>query len=188
MYNKRFGHTDWVTTCAYVADGRILSGSMDKRLCLWDSKVVRSNDLMGHNGSISKVKVDNQNVAISAAYDSALLIWKLDSLECAMGLFKGHKDSVTEFEWYNSLCVSGDRGGGVAFWDINAGKAIKTVKAHQAGAVGKMGLYSDGRDTNLIMTAGLKDGVVNLFDMRTNTPVKSSQVHQGAVNMLTCNA
>ena len=103
-----------------------------------------------------------------------------------MGLFKGHKDSVTEFEWYNSLCVSGDRGGGVAFWDINAGKAIKTVKAHQAGAVGKIGLYSDGRDANLIMTAGLKDGVVNLFDMRTNTPVKSSQVHQGAVNMLTC--
>ena len=51
-----------------------------------------------------------------------------------------------------------------------------------------MGLYSDGRDTNLIMTAGLKDGVVNLFDMRTNTPVKSSQVHQGAINMLTCNS
>ena len=105
-----------------------------------------------------------------------------------MGLFKGHKDSVTEFEWYNSLCVSGDRGGGVAFWDINAGKVIKSVRAHQAGAVGKIGLYSDGRDTNLIMTAGLKDGVVNLFDMRTNSPVKSSQVHQGAVNMLTCNA
>ena len=59
LYNKRFGHTDWVTTCAYVSDGRILSGSMDKRLCLWDRSAVRSNDLMGHNGSISKVKVDN---------------------------------------------------------------------------------------------------------------------------------
>lgn len=58
LYNKRFGHTDWVTTCAFLRDGRIVSGSMDKRLCLWDSKVVKSTDLIGHNGSISKVKVD----------------------------------------------------------------------------------------------------------------------------------
>ena len=150
---------------------------MDKRLCLWDKSAVRCSDLVGHNGSISKVKVDSQNVAISAAYDSALLVWKLDSLECAMGLFKGHKDSVTEFEWYNSLCVSGDRNGGVAFWDINQGKAIKTVAAHKGGAVGKIGLYSDGRDNNLIMTGGLKDGVLNIFDMRTNTPVTSSKIH-----------
>ena len=130
LYNKRYGHTDWVTTCAYVNDGRILSGSMDKRLCLWDKSAVRCSDLVGHNGSISKVKVDSNNVAISSAYDSALLVWKLNTLECAMGLFKGHKDSVTEFEWFNSLCVSGDRSGGIAFWDINEGKAIKTVKAH----------------------------------------------------------
>ena len=58
LYSKRFGHTDWVTTCAYLQDGRILSGSMDKRLCLWDRSAVKCQDLVGHNGSISKVKVD----------------------------------------------------------------------------------------------------------------------------------
>ena len=30
LYNKRYGHTDWVTTCAYCTDGRVVSGSMDK--------------------------------------------------------------------------------------------------------------------------------------------------------------
>ena len=119
LYGKRAGHSDWVTTCAILNDGRILSGSMDKRLCLWDRSAVLCKDLMGHNGSISKVKVDNKNVAISAAYDSALLVWNLDTLECCQGLFKGHKEAVTEFEWKNSLCVSGDKNGGVAIWDIN---------------------------------------------------------------------
>jgi len=40
LYNKRFGHTDWVTTCAILNDGRIVSGSMDKRLCLWEKSAV----------------------------------------------------------------------------------------------------------------------------------------------------
>ena len=80
--------------------------------------------MVGHNGSISKVKVDNNNVAISAAYDASLLVWKLDGLECVQGLFKGHKEAVMEFAWHQSLCVSGDRAGGVAIWDINAGTTL----------------------------------------------------------------
>lgn len=124
LYNKRFGHTDWVTTCAILNDGRVLSGSMDKRLCLWDRGAIQCKDLIGHNGSISKVKVDARNVAISSAYDSSLLVWNLDSLECSQGLFKGHSDAVLEFEWNNSLCVSGDKKGGVTWWDINTGTPV----------------------------------------------------------------
>jgi len=55
LFNKRFGHTDWVTTCAYCTDGRVVSGSMDKQLCLWDRSAVKCQNLVGHNGSISKV-------------------------------------------------------------------------------------------------------------------------------------
>lgn len=103
---------------------------MDKRLCIWDKSIVKCSDLQGHNGSISKVKVDDRNIAISASYDSSLLIWNLDTLECCQGLFNAHKDAVMEFEWRNSLCVSGDRKGIVAFWDINAGKPLREVTAH----------------------------------------------------------
>lgn len=85
---------------AYLNDGRILSGSMDKRLCLWEKGAIKCHDLVGHNGSISKVKVDSNNVAISSAYDSSLLVWRLDSKECVQGLFKGHKDAVLEFDWH----------------------------------------------------------------------------------------
>ena len=142
LFNKRYGHTDWVTTCAYLSDGRIVSGSMDKQLCLWDKSAVKCQNLVGHNGSISKVKVDSSNVAVSAAYDSNLLVWHLDSLECAQGLFKGHSDAVMEFEWKNSLCVSGDRKGGLAFWDINRPTPLMKNQGHSS-AVSKITLYSD---------------------------------------------
>jgi WD40 repeat protein len=159
---------------------------MDKRLCLWDKSIVKCNDLQGHNGSISKVKVDEQNVAISASYDSSLLIWNLDTLECSQGLFNGHTDAVTEFDWRNSLCVSGDRKGGVAFWDINTGKTLREIQAH-ASAVSKICFFSDGSD-NLIATAGLKDGKLNIFDMRTCKPVSSEVIHKAAINFLEFNS
>jgi WD40 repeat protein len=72
---------------------------------------VKCSDLVGHNGSISKVRVDSSNVAISAGYDASLLVWSLDTLQCVNGLFNGHKAAVMEFEWNNSLAVSGDKNG-----------------------------------------------------------------------------
>lgn len=135
---------------------------MDKRLCLWDRSGVQCKDLVGHNGSISKVLVDDRNVAISSAYDSSLLVWALDSLECQQGLFKGHSDAVLEFEWHNSLCVSGDRKGGLTWWDINNGTPLFQQQVHNAG-VSKICMSN-----NLVASAGLKDGLVAVFDMRAH--------------------
>ena len=72
--------------------------------------------------------VDSNNVGISSSYDSSLLVWNLDTIECAQGLVNGHKDPVVEFEWNNSLVVSGDRGGSMALWDINTGQSIMQMK------------------------------------------------------------
>ena len=83
LFNKKYGHTDWVTSCKFARDGRIVSAGMDNTLCLWDAKVVKCQTLKGHNSTISKVMVDEANMAISAGYDSSLLVWNLDTLECA---------------------------------------------------------------------------------------------------------
>lgn len=183
LYNKRFGHSEWVTSVSYALDGRILSGGMDAKLCSWDKRVVRCDDLTGHKGSVSKVLVDNSGVGMSASYDGSILIWDLKTKECLQGLFRGHKDAVTTFEWRNSLMVSGARDGSLAFWDINVGKAFKKSRGHE-GAVSKMKFFDDGQDTSIIITAGLNDGVVCVHDMRTNKIVSSEQVHKGAINML----
>ncbi len=48
LFNKRYGHKEWVTTCAHLSDGRILSGGMDSLLCLWDKKIVKCSNIYGH--------------------------------------------------------------------------------------------------------------------------------------------
>ena len=122
-------------------------------------------------------------MAISTSYDASLLLWDLKTKECLQGLFKGHKDAVTTFEWHNSLVVSAARDGSLAFWDLNEGKAFKKSKGHE-GAISKVKLFDDGVDSNLIITAGLNDGCLCVHDMRTNKLVSCEQVHKGAINML----
>lgn len=71
---------------------------------------------------------------------------------------------MLEFEWNNSLCVSGDRSGGVTWWDINTGTPIMNKQCHNGG-VAKISFVAG--DDNLVMSSGLKDGTFSVFDMRT---------------------
>ena len=108
----------------------------------------------------------------------------MDTLECAQGLFNGHKDAVVEFNWRNSLVVSGDRGGSMAIWDVNTGQALREMKGIHKGHIAKIQYYSDGQDNNLILSTGLKDGQLIVHDMRSHQPIKFSKIHGGAINFI----
>lgn len=167
LYSKRYGHAEWVTSVAHTPTGRILSSGMDSKLCYWDAKGVRCDDLLGHQGSVTKVMVDESNVAMSASYDCTMVIWNLNSMSEARKLYGPHKTAILDFDWRNSLAVSGDKFGVTAFWDINEGEPVMFKKVHQ-GAVSKVRLFSDGGSNNLVLTAGINDGVLAIHDMRSN--------------------
>jgi F-box/WD-40 domain protein 7 len=78
LFSKRYGHKEWVSCVDTCSDGRVLSGAMDGMLCLWDRRIVKCVDLAGHNGTISCVKVDDRDVAISGSYDKSCVVWDLN--------------------------------------------------------------------------------------------------------------
>lgn len=175
LFTKNFGHTEWVTCCTFLADGRIVSGAMDSAVCVWDAKGVKCKMLRDHSGSISKLLADSYNVCLSSSYDSSVRIYDMNTVE-NVGVLKGtHKSAVTDFEWKNSLVVTGGRDGLVALWDVNAQKCIMTQKSHN-GQIGKIKLHTDDMDTNLILSAGTNDGMLISLDMRSNTKVACAKV------------
>jgi WD40 repeat protein len=147
LFNKRYGHKEWVTSCAYLPNGRLISGGMDGMLCLWERNIVKCDTLMGHKTSISKLKVDENSICISASYDCTMNIWDLDDTRKSDKMFGPHKNAIMDFDWKNSLVVSGDKDGVVAFWDINAVDSFKKIKCHQ-GAVASVHLMSDSIDNH----------------------------------------
>jgi WD40 repeat protein len=174
LYAKNYGHTEWVTCVTFLSDGRIVSGGMDSNLCVWESKGVKCKFITEHTGSISKVKADD-DIVLSSSYDTTVRIFDTGVFSC-QGVLKGvHKGPVTDFEWVNSLCVTAGRDGLVALWDINTEKCLLSQNLHK-GQLGKIKFHSDTIDTNLILTAGTSDGMLNIIDMRTNGVIFSNRV------------
>lgn len=187
LYNKQYGHTEWVTCVKILKDGRILTGGMDSKICVWDAKSVKCMDLFEHQGSISKIMTDNydnnETIFVSSSYDTTLRVYSTANCD-NLAVLKGiHRKPVTEFNFAQSLLVSADRDGGVCFWDLNSEKCVLSKQLHQ-GQISNVVFHSDGINSNLILTSGVNDGVVNCFDMKSSEKVFSKRLHSGAINLL----
>lgn len=187
LYNKSYGHTEWVTCVSILPDSRVVSGGMDSKICLWEAVGVKCKYLSDHSGSISHLKCDDKGVLLSSSYDSSIRIYDMNHSVSSVGVLCGmHKGPVTTFEWTNSLCASAGRDGEVCVWDINEEKCLQKIKLHN-GQISKIKFHSDDSNTNLIITAGMNDGVLSAVDMRSNTKVFSKRVHSGAINFMDSN-
>ena len=79
---------------------------------------------MGHETSISKIKIDEKNLAISSSYDCTIRLWNLNTAKYtaknSTGILVGpHKKPILDFVHKNSLVISGDKNGIIGLWDIN---------------------------------------------------------------------
>eukprot|EP01060_Flectonema_neradi_P015299 TRINITY_DN21956_c0_g1_i1.p1 TRINITY_DN21956_c0_g1~~TRINITY_DN21956_c0_g1_i1.p1 ORF type:complete len:463 (+),score=56.12 TRINITY_DN21956_c0_g1_i1:37-1425(+) len=179
LYTKRYGHSDWVTSCQYLSDGRIVSGGQDGKLCLWARAGVRCTDLMGHTASISEVKCNDNDVIISSSYDRTLRIWSTAGLT---GTLAGHKQPVMDFIWQHSTLVSGDRGGGVMAWDPESEACLGVLQAGtntRRGQCSALGMADTAGGDNVVM-AGDQSGSLRVWDLRQGPEaIFDSVLHPG---------
>ena len=154
LHSKRFGHQEWVTCVAHLRDGRILSGGMDSKLCLWDARGVRCAELPGHRGSVSCVQTDRESpVAVTCSYDKTVRCWDLGKgRPTEAWCMSKHRAPVLALAWgRGGLVASGARDGKAVGTDLATGKALWTLDAHQGHctslAWGRGGvLYTGGQD------------------------------------------
>ena len=180
LFTKRYGHSDWVTSCAYLDDGRIISAGQDSKLCLWAKAGVRCTDLTGHTGSISQVQVGG-SIAISASYDRTLRLWDCDR-SSAVGVLSGHAQPVMEFIWKHSTLVSGDRCGAVRAWDAERETCVGVLTSggdKRRGQCSAMGWYGNDSGDSLVM-AGDQTGRLRVWDLRSGPDsVQERMLHAG---------
>jgi WD40 repeat protein len=176
LYTKKYGHTEWVTCVTHLADGRILSGGMDSKLCLWNQGGVACHDLTGHTSSVS-VALSNSahpGLAVSAGYDKNVIVWHLTRRQ-PLSTMAGHQAAVMHGVWLGSLCGTGDRNGAVRVWDVTRGVELASLSGHK-GQISAMAAVP-GEDPLLL--TGAQDGTVRVWDMRARTCAHRVEAHPG---------
>ena len=80
-------------------------------------------------------------IGVSSSYDCSIIFWDFMKKKDVQKLYGTHKDAIMDFQWNNSLIVSGDKKGVMAIWDVNRGKSVKAIRNHK-GAISNIKFYN----------------------------------------------
>ena len=125
------GHDDHVITCLQFSNNKIVSGSDDNTLKVWNASTGRClRTLVGHTGGVWSSQMEG-NTIVSGSTDRSLKIWNAESGECVHTLY-GHTSTVRCMHLHNNLVVSGSRDATLRMWDISSGECLHVLMGHVA--------------------------------------------------------
>ncbi len=183
------GHTDGVMCLLALDDGeRVLSGSADATLRLWDARsgaCVRT--FVGHEGKVKCVAAlgsDGRRV-VSASWDASLRIWNTATGACERTL-EGHTGAVQAMLVLRfgvpggdaELVVSGAHDRTLRVWDARTGACARVLTGHTSSIRALLAL-----DGARVASASV-DGTLRLWDACSGTCERVLEGHTDMVSSL----
>ncbi|XP_068711283.1 small ribosomal subunit protein RACK1-like [Montipora capricornis] len=187
------GHNGWVTQIATNPQDpdKILSGSRDKKLIVWNltrddtNYGVAHKSLTGHNHFVSDVVMSSDGqFALSGSWDSTLRLWDLNA-GATTRQFVGHTRDVLSvaFSADNRQIVSGSRDKTIKLWNT-LGVCKYTIQDEGHSEWVTCVRFSPNSSNPIIVSAGC-DKVVKVWNL-TNCRLKTNHIgHQGYLNCVT---
>lgn len=135
------GHTQGVS-CVQFDETRIVSGSSDKTIKVWNMRTnshLAVQTLVGHSGTVRCLYLC-ANQLVSGSTDCTIKIWDLSdsltwsSIACRATL-QGHTDAVRCVSVHDSRLVSGSYDKTLKVWDMATRECVQTLVGHDAAVL-----------------------------------------------------
>jgi hypothetical protein len=174
------GHGGPVNALALLSNGRLLSGSKNKTIKLWDvAKGQRLKTLEGHGGAVLALALLPDGKLLSGGReDRKIKLWDVKQGLCLKTLM-GHGGAVLALALLpDGRLLSGAEDKTIKLWDVEQGLCLKTLMGHR-GEVYALALLPDGR-----LLSGSGDETIKLWDVEQGQCLKTLEGHEGAVTSL----
>lgn len=180
------GHMGGIS-CLQFDNNRIVSGSHDKTIKVWNTKTNSPWSVMtlaGHSGEVRCLHLQ-ANKLVSGSTDLTLKVWDLDtqedwsSIACRVTMV-GHSDTVrcVQMDIQRNIVISGSYDTTLKIWELNTGACLNTLRGH-SGSV----LAVQAQGSRLI--SGSADKTIRIWCLETGDCLGSLLGHGDAVTCLT---
>jgi len=126
------GHTNSIRSLVVLKDGRLVSGSNDKTIRIWDASTgTLLRVLTGHTDFVTYLAVlQDGNTIASASWDTTIRIWNAD-FSTSIRTLTGHTDRVYSLaELKDGSLASGSWDTSIRIWNQNNGSLIRVLQGH----------------------------------------------------------
>jgi pre-mRNA-processing factor 19 len=158
----------------------VLTGGNDKKVVVFSGGKV-AHTLSGHTKKVTTVAfhAQRESVAVSGSADKTVRVWSLETNK-ASAVIKGHTDAVTgvTLSAPGTHLVSVSADSTWAFSDIDQGKVVLSVAGPAPFSCAQF--HPDG----LILGTGLVDGVVRIWDVKSQQNVANFEGHKDQISSL----
>ena len=172
------GHAGPVTSLVALKDGRVVSGSADKSLRVWDTVTGECERTMeGHTAEVLIVAQLSGGRVASTSHDDTLRVWNPDTGECER-ILKGAFGGDGLLELPDGRILFASRKGALQIWDAAKGECERTLEGH-TDRVTSLGVLVHGR-----VISGSDDTTLRVWNVGTGECVRTLKGHTGAVTSL----
>jgi hypothetical protein len=154
------GHSDSVHTLIQFADDRLVSGSRDKTIKIWNVATGAClATLNGHSGAVWTLTQLADGRLASGSYDESIKLWDMDTQVC-LATLEGHSKSVnTLTQLVDGRLASGSDDNAIKLWDVDTNVCLATLEGH-SWYVHALTQLDDGR-----LASGSGDTIIKLWDV-----------------------
>jgi len=175
------GHDQHVNAVAMLPENKIVSGSGDGAVKIWDLASRRCCfTFTGHLASVSGVTRLGSNHVVSCSWDSTIRVWSLGFHQhgsCVVGNSGCRVHAVAAIS--SSSVVSGSQDGHVSLWDVERQSQVLTMQGHTEQVLGATGV------TDHLVVSCSGDRSLKFWDLRTKRCTATLQGHGGSVRDVT---